>query len=307
MAGGAAQHAAEDVAPPLVGGDDAVGNQKHGGADVVGDHAQRHVGRRGRAAVLHAGDLADLAHNVADGIHFEQVTHALHDRRQTLQPHAGVDVRVRETGVVAVPVAVELREHDVPDFDEAVAVAARTAVGLAAAEFRAAVKVDFRAGAAGTRADLPEVVVLAELGNPLARDAGLDPDFQRLVVLNVHARIQARLGDFQHLGQELPRPRNRLLLEIIPEGEVAEHFKKRAVARGFAHVVDVQRAHALLAGGHALARGHALALEIGLERRHAGVDEQQRIVVLRYEREALQPQVAFAFKKREVFLPQNIQ
>lgn len=56
-----------------------------------------------------------------------------------------------------------------------------------------------------------------------------------------------------------------------------------------------------------LARGHALALEIGLERRHAGVDEQQRIVVLRYEREALQPQVAFAFKKREVFLPQNIQ
>ena len=221
MAGGAAQHAAEDVAPPLVGGDDAVGNQKHGGADVVGDHAQRHVGRRGRAAVLHAGDLADLAHNVADGIHFEQVAHALHDRRQTLQPHAGVDVRVREAGVVAVPVAVELREHDVPDFDKAVAVAARTAVGLAAAEFRSAVKVDFRAGAAGTRADLPEVVVLAELGNPLARDAGLDPDFQRLVVLNVHARIQARLGDFQHLGQKLPRPRNRLLLEII---SVRTHF-----------------------------------------------------------------------------------
>lgn len=168
MAGGAAQHAAEDVAPPLVGGDDAVGNQKHGGADVVGDHAQRHVGRRGRAAVLHAGDLADLAHNVADGIHFEQVAHALHDRRQTLQPHAGVDVRVREAGVVAVPVAVELREHDVPDFDKAVAVAARTAVGLAASRIPVRGQSRFPSRGAGTRADLPEVVVLAELGNPLA-------------------------------------------------------------------------------------------------------------------------------------------
>ena len=187
---GAAQHTAEDISPPLVGGNDAVGNQEHGGSYVVGNDAQRYVGRRGRAAVLHTGDLTDLAHNIADGVHLEQVPDALHNRRQTLESHPRVDIRVRKAGIMAVPVTVELGEHDVPDLDKTVAVAARTAGRLAAAVLGAAVEIDFRAGAAGAGADLPEIIILPELNDPFSRHTGLNPDFQRFVILDIHARIQ---------------------------------------------------------------------------------------------------------------------
>ena len=44
VADGAAHDAAQHVAAALVAGGDAVADQHHGGAHVVGDDAQRHVG-----------------------------------------------------------------------------------------------------------------------------------------------------------------------------------------------------------------------------------------------------------------------
>ena len=99
------------------------------------------------------------------------------------------------------------------------------------------------------------------------------------------------------LVQEFPRPGNRLLLEVVAKGEVAQHLKEGAVAGSVAHVLDVAGADALLAGGDALAgRGH-LAGEILLHRGHAGVDEQQAVVVLGNQRKAGQAQMALALKE----------
>ena len=78
------------------------------------------------------------------------------------------------------------------------------------------------------------------------------------------------------------------MLEVVAEGEVAEHLKIRAVARGLADVLDIAGADALLAGADTVARRLLVALEVGLHRRHAGVDEQQARVILRDEREARQ-------------------
>lgn len=71
------------------------------------------------------------------------------------------------------------------------------------------------------------------------------------------------------------------MLEIITEREVAQHFKIGAVTRGMTDVVDVTRPDALLAGTNAAARRLLFSLEPRLHRCHAGVDQQNRFVVLR--------------------------
>ena len=43
VAGGPAQQTAQHIAPPLVGGQDAVADHEGGGADVVGDDPQGHI------------------------------------------------------------------------------------------------------------------------------------------------------------------------------------------------------------------------------------------------------------------------
>ena len=99
---------------------------------MVGDHPQRHV-LGGGLAVVGVGDLGHLVGDVHDGVHVKQGGHVLTHAGQPLQAHAGVDVLLLELGVVALPVVVELGEHDVPHLDIAVAVAAHGAARLAAA------------------------------------------------------------------------------------------------------------------------------------------------------------------------------
>ena len=309
MARSAAQQAAQHVAASLVRGQDAVRDHHDGGADVVGDDAQGHVGLMA-VAIVRAGDLADLVGDVHDGVDIEQRVNPLADDGQTLQTHTGVDVLLNEVGVVAVAVIVKLGKDVVPDLHIAVAVASGRAVRLAAAVFLAAVKIDLRAGSARTGAVLPEVVLLAEARDALLGDADLvAPDVERLVILFIHRRVEP-LGietDPLRARQKLPRPGDGLVLEIVAEGEVAEHLKIRAVARRLADVFNVTGADALLAGADAVARRFLVALEVGLHRRHAGVDEQQACIVLRDERKARQAQVFLRLEKAQEHLAQFIQ
>ena len=88
----------------------------------------------------------------------------------------------------------------------------------------------------------------------------------------------------QFLGHELPREGDGFALEIVGEGEVAQHFKEGVMTGGAAHVFKVVvlagNAQALLRGGGA-AVGTAFLTEIELlELHHAGVGEEQRGVVL---------------------------
>ena len=81
------------------------------------------------------------------------------------------------------------------------------------------------------------------------------------------------------LGEQLPGEQDRALLEIIAEGEIAEHLEEGVVAGGVADIVEVV---VLAAGAHAfLRRGRAQgcrllgAGEHVLERHHAGIGEHQ--------------------------------
>ena len=97
------------------------------------------------------------------------------------------------------------------------------------------------------------------------------------------------------------------MLEVIAEGEVAQHLKIGTVAGGVAHVVDIAGADALLTGADTMAGGLLLALEPGLHGGHTGVDQQDGFVVLGYQREAGQAQMAFRLEELQEHLPQLIQ
>ena len=91
-----------------------------------------------------------MLHNVLNGVYKEEVIYALNYTRQALKSHTCVDIGMFKRSVVALAVVVELGKYEVPDLDEAVALAANVTVGLAAAFFGTAVKVNFGAGTART-------------------------------------------------------------------------------------------------------------------------------------------------------------
>ncbi len=259
--------------------------------------------------------LADPVGDVHDGVHVEEGVHVLTHHGQTLQAHAGVDVLLLELGVMALTVVVELGKDHVPDFHIAVAVAAHGAAGLAAAVLLAPVIVDLGAGAARAGAVLPEVVLFAELENMVGGEADLlGPDLKGLVV-GGRGLVSGKDGGIETLGvqahplggsEELPGPVDGVPLEVVAEGEVAQHLEVGAVAGGVADVLDVAGADALLTGAHPVAGGLLLAGEEGLHGCHAGVDEQQGRVVLGDEREAGQTEMALGLEEGEEHLAQFI-
>ena len=303
VTGSTADDAAKHIAAAFVGRNNAVADHKRRTADMVGDNANGNI-VLGVFAVSLVRDLADRVENTANGIDLKHVVHALHDARKTLKTHAGIDVLLDKLGIIALAVVVELREDVVPDLHVAVAVAAGLAVRFAAAVFFAAVEIDFRAGTAGTRTVLPEVVLFAETDD--MRFGNTDfvfPNIVGFVVLFIDRRPKQILRHFKRFGQKLPCPGDSLFLEIIAEGEVAEHFEIRAVTRGHTDAFKVGRADTLLAGRDAVARRLDLAGEVFFHGRHAGIDEKKTFVVVGNERKAGKPQMSLAFKKGKIFFP----
>ena len=248
---------------------------------MVGHDAQRQVDLLVDAISLAAQALAH-AHQATQDVGVEVGHDALHDAGDALQAHARVDVAVRERDHAAVFLTVELREHEVPVLEEAIAVAAGGAVRTAAAHLGALVVVHLgaraaRAGGAGN----PEVVVFAQTSDVVGRDADLLPDLCRLVVIGEHGDVDAVLLKLEDLGGELVRPGAHLLLEVLAKREVAEHLEERQMTPVGADDVDVVGADALLRGGGAdIAVVQVLLLqEVRLELDHTGNRQQKRRVI----------------------------
>ena len=69
--------------------------------------ADRNIGSR-IVPVGAVGDRANLVQNGAVGVHKEHIVHALHHAGKALQPHAGINVFLRQLGIIAVSVVIEL-------------------------------------------------------------------------------------------------------------------------------------------------------------------------------------------------------
>ena len=117
---------------------------------------------------------------------------------------------------------------------------------------------DLAARAAGTGiCHLPEVVRLEFLPAGLVPDAHdavlrhadvLGPDVVGLVVRVIDRDPELVLGQLVDPGQEVPREGDRLLLEVVAEGEIAQHLEERVMA---GRVADVFEVVVLAAGAHA--------------------------------------------------------
>ena len=278
---GTAEQTAKDVLATLVTGEDAVRNHKVDGTGVVGDDAQGAAGTGVIVGVI--GLAADLLAQLDEVLHQIAVVVGglvLHDGGHALQAHARIEVAVRQLRHGAVLLAVVLGKHEVPELKEAVAVAAGLAVGAAATDLLAHVKVDLGAGTAGAGgAGGPEVVVLAQAGDVVLGNAQRTPHVVGLVVLGKDGKVQAIERQLELLGDELEGPSASLLLGDAAKGEVTEHLEERQVTAVLADAVDVVGADTLLAGDRADLLHGLLALVVLLKLVHAGVGKQQRGVV----------------------------
>ena len=278
---GTTEQAAKDVLATLVTGKDAVRDHKVDGTGMVGDDAQRAAGTGVIVGVI--GLAADLLAQLDEMLHQIAVVIGglvLHDSGHALQAHARIEVAVRQLRHGAVLLAVVLGKHEVPELKEAVAVAAGLAVGAAAADLLAHVKVDLGARTAGAGgAGGPEVVVLAQAGDVVLGNAQRTPHVVGLVVLGKDGKVQAIERQLELLGDELEGPSASLLLGDAAKGEVTEHLEERQVTAVLADAVDVVGADTLLAGDRADLLHGLLALVVLLKLVHAGVGKQQRGVV----------------------------
>ena len=244
---------------------------------LLGQGAGNHV-----AVVLLAGQTLADTHETAQHVGFVVGLNALQNGRGALEAQARVDVLRGKRGQRAVFLPVVLGEHAVPVLQEPVAVASGRAHRTAAAELGALVVVQLGARATRTRGTrAPEVVVFTQAADMALGNAERFPNLDGLVVVFEHGEVQLLDRQLEHLGGELQRPSAHLLLEVLPEAEVAHHLEEAQVAPGRTNDVDVAGTHAFLHRGGADVVGVEFLhmQEIRLELDHAGAREQKRRVV----------------------------
>ena len=278
-----ADEPAQHVAPTLVGGKDAVGDEQSHRPGVVGQHPQAHVGR-GALAVGGTRDLLGGLQDRREQVGLERGRDVLEDGGDPLQARRRVDARFGEVADDLAPVVLEvLHEDEVPDLEVPLGVDIAGAL-IRRAEGLPPVVEQLRARPARAGdAHRPEVVA-PERASRQPEGPGGDPDDLRpdlggFLVRLVDRGPQTAGLQQELLGDELPGPPARVLLEVVPEGEVAEHLEEGQVAGRPADVLQVDGAEALLHRGRPAVGGRLLPEEVGLERHHAGVGEEQGRVI----------------------------
>src|SRR5450830_517307 len=167
--------------------------------------------------------------------------------RQTFQTHTGIDAWfwqwMQDTGFILV----KLHEHEVPDFNETIAIFFRRS-RWTAPNVRAMIIENFCTRTARTCiSHLPKIIrcvttafVITDTDDALNRHADLRfPDLVGCVVFLVHGDGQLFFWQTIHNGQQFPRVVNCFFFEIITEREVTYHFKKGVVTCCVAHVFQI--------------------------------------------------------------------
>src|ERR1043165_1033080 len=200
--------------------------------------------------------------------------------------------------------AVKLHENQVPDLHDRVAWSIHVRGGVfRVVRTRSHVVVNLTAWT--TRAGLahlPEIIFLAEAQDAFARRAGFRPEtlgiFIRrdILVAAVNGEPQTVRIQFQNVDEQVPRVTDRVLLEVIAEGKIAEHLEERVMPRSFSDFIEVV---VLAAGANALlrrCRAHVVALlapeKSVFELIHARVSEQERRIVRGQKRRGAHAHVA---------------
>ena len=276
FADGAADQAAQHIGLVHLARGDAVGEDEGRGAEVVRDDPLR----RTAGALQNGGD--------------------------PFESHAGIDVALGERFILAFGSLVVLHEDVVPDLNPAL-------VGrielFRRRQFAGPVEhFGIRTAGTGNAGGTPPVVFFAEFGDPFGRDAEGVPEFPGGFVEggvlvtgeDTHREPFDRDVEVLLAGQEFETEMDRLLLEVVAERPVAEHFEEGEVD-GVADLVDVAGADALLKVGEPFPGGMFRPLEIGDEGVHSGGGEEAGRIVFRNHRSALNLLMALRLEELDVF------
>jgi len=189
----------------------------------------------------------------------------------------------------AVRALLELHEHQVPDFDEAVAFCIGRA-RRATCNMGPVIVEDLRARTAGANIPhLPEVIRPGD-AHDLALGQPRDPlpQIECLIVIDEHRHHQPIGGQAELACDQIPSKLDRPILEVISERKVAEHLEEGVMARGIADIVEVivlaARAHAFLRRHRARIGGLFEPGKDVLELHHPRIGEHQCRVVARHKR-----------------------
>lgn len=209
---------------------------------MVSDDAFRARADGGRR--VDAADFVELCEDRRENFGFVAARLALQDRGHAFEAHAGIDVLLRQRLEFAVGRLVILHENVVPDFDPAlVARIERFRGGQRPGPVK---HLGIRAAGTGGAGRAPPVVLLAEFRDAGRRDAVRAPFVVGLFVERT-VFVTGEHGHGEHVGrnvqvlfsgQEFKAETDHLLLEIVAERPVAEHFEEGQVHR-VADLVDV--------------------------------------------------------------------
>ena len=151
--------------------------------------------------------------------------------RQALEAHAGVDAPVFQGRAAAVELLVKLGKTRFRIRGSVLRIVLGVGVGV---DVLALVVEELGQGPqAPVSRRVPEVVLFAETMDPLLGDADfLVPDIVGFVVIAVYGDVDG-LGLKPRTGGEFPAPLDGLALEVVAEGEIAQHFEEGEVAEVF--------------------------------------------------------------------------
>ncbi len=218
--------------------------------------------------------------------------HALHQCGDPLDSHAAVDIGVFQGHILALGGLVVLHEDVVPDFHPFAAAAGRAAFRSAVGLVHGDEHLGVRPAGAGLSGWSPPVVLLAQEVNICFGDAQLAPDIGGLFVpggifiAGEASDLDLILVKAQHASEELEAHGYGLLLEVVSQRPVAQHFEKGEV-EGVADLVDIAGAQAFLHVHQAFAGGMLFAQQIGHQRMHAGGGKQAGGIIFRNQGRAL--------------------
>ena len=201
--------------------------------------------------ILNACNLGNLFHYILNGINLKKIINTLHNAGKAFKSHSRIYILLSKLCVISVAVIIKLTENIIPKFSISVALAARSAIGASAAVFFASVKINLTARTAGTLTVLPEIILFAEPYNMRRVNANLlSPNIKRFVIVFINGYPKLINRHVKNIRAKFPRPFCCLVLKIISEAEITEHFKISAVASSFSYSFNIGSSDALLAGGN---------------------------------------------------------
>src|SRR5579884_156753 len=298
-----ADQAAPDIALFHIAGDNTVGNDEGGRAQMIGDNAYQTPLLLSRKRCLAAlTQLLDAPHNGQEEIGGIDIFRSLYHAQDTFEAETDIDIALLERLECALRRPVVLHENVVANLDILAAVAARSAVGAARGQTGIIEEFGIGSAGAGLANGTPPVVFARQVIDALLWNAQFAPDLSRLLVARRQfiARENSD-GDAlflqpQHVGKPFQRPAQRLLFPVVAQRPETEHLEESVVAR-IAHLLDVIGTQALLYVGEPPPKRVALAQQERHQRLHTRADKQSCRVVLRHERGRWDQRVSALYKE----------